>query len=133
MARGLDKHRERQEAVANLGRQLARRSRSKCELCGENPGGLSPWEVPPVEEEPCLDETLLLCERCREGALGGDLDEREWRFLEEAIWSELEPAKVMAFKLLMKLEAAGAHWAQATMEYSEVPAEVMARLERMES
>ncbi len=47
MAKGLDKHRERLEAVALFGKDLTRRSGSKCELCETSNVKLQIYEVPP--------------------------------------------------------------------------------------
>ena len=51
MARGKDLHDQRTQAVARLGRNLSRRARSKCELCGEAEP-LKVVEVEPVDDEP---------------------------------------------------------------------------------
>ncbi len=126
MARGRDKHQERLNAVGRLGRSLARRSGSACELCSAKGTRLDPWEVPPAPaDEPDIERTLLLCERCRGAAAGGKLgDAAQWRFLDEAVWNELQPAQVTAVRLLRRLSEAkkaneakgGAAWAAATLE-----------------
>ena len=48
MAKGLDKHRERLEALALFGKDLTRRAGSKCELCETAGVKLQIHEVPPV-------------------------------------------------------------------------------------
>ena len=53
MARGLDQHRQRKEAVAGLGRTLSRRAKNRCELC-EARTSLKVVEVERIFEE--LDE-----------------------------------------------------------------------------
>ena len=47
MSKGRDKHHARLNAVAGLGRNLSRRARNHCELCGEG-GSLKVIEVEPV-------------------------------------------------------------------------------------
>lgn len=121
MARGRDKYQGRVDAVRQLGRTLARRAGSSCELCGAKGAGtrLDPWEVPPAPaEEPDVERTLLLCDRCLAAADGGSLgDPGQWRFLDEAVWNELQPAQVTAVRLLRRLgEGESAGWAAATLE-----------------
>lgn len=129
MAKGLDKHRQRQDELALLGKPLARRSGSKCELCETGGVRLVPYEVPPVEDEPDLERTLLLCERCRDGADGGKLgDSSQWRFLESVMWSELTPVQVVAIRLLRRLAEDRVGWAQAALESVYPSAEVEAWL-----
>lgn len=125
MAKGLDKHRQRQDALALLGKTLARRAGSKCELCETGGQRLLPFEVPPVEDEPDLERTLLLCERCREGAEGGKLgDASTWRFLESVMWSELAAVQVVSIRLLRRLAAVQVGWAQSALETVFPSAEV---------
>ena len=76
---------------------------------------MSPYEVPPASEDPDLDRCVLLCERCAAGARGGGLVDIEWRFLDEAVWTELPPVQVVAVRLLHRLSAA-APWAAATLD-----------------
>jgi protein PhnA len=116
MSRGLLKHQARQEALQGLGRALARRAKSSCELCGASGVPLRAFEVPPSGEEPTLEATLLLCERCQQGAQGGPLEPEQWRFLENAVWLELAAAQVCAVRLTRRLAGARAPWASALLE-----------------
>lgn len=112
---GYEKNRARAEALNDLGRQLARRARSRCELC-EQSASLTPYEVPPVPNEPDLDQTLLLCKTCQDMAQGGPLDDKHLRCLEHTIWSDFPPVKVLSYWLLQRLHAQGTPWAQDLLD-----------------
>lgn len=119
MARGYDEHAERVAAVNALGRPLARRARSACELCGakgDEAGRLDPFEVPPAPDEPDAEKALLACARCATAMEGGRLDEREFRFLESAAWSEVQAVQVSAVRMLRRLAAAKVDWAREALE-----------------
>jgi protein PhnA len=104
MARGLDEHRERQSIVNLLGKALARRSRSRCELCEASGVPLSVFEVPPELPEPSPDAALFLCEECRSQLDNPrQFDATRWRFLTESIWSEIPAVQVLAVRLLRRL------------------------------
>ena len=126
MARGLEQHQARSQAVSLLGKDLARRARRRCELCDGREGPLRPWEVPPVPEEPALEHALLLCERCTAGAAGEPVDPTACRFLETAVWSELPAAQVTAVRMLRRLAEEGAAWAGQTLESAYLDPEIEA-------
>ena len=112
MARGREEHQARLAAVASLGRVLARRARSCCELCGEG-GTLRVLEVEPAMGEPDIERAALFCERCRELLDGGlkRADPQTLRFLSETIWTDVLPAKITAVRMLRSLAAEGVAWA----------------------
>ncbi len=127
MVRGYDKHQGRLEALAALGRALARRSHSSCELCAATQVRLDPFEVPPLGEEPLLERTLLLCERCRQGVSAVKrIDGAAWRFLETAVWSELAPAQALSLYLVRSLAGRGESWAVDLLDQVYVAPEVAA-------
>ena len=115
MARGLDEHKARRDALSALGKDLARRSGRKCELCEVGGQRLDPHEVTPLPEEPHLGQAVLLCAECSHAALSekkvrlGDLN--RWRFLEGVVWSDVAPVQVVAVRLLRRVAGAGAEWA----------------------
>ena len=117
MARGKDEYQARQAAVAALGRVLARRARSCCELCQEG-GTLRVVEVEPVFDEPDVERAALFCERCRDLLDGGlkRADTQTLRFLSETVWSEVLSAKLTAVRLLRILAAEGVPWAAEANE-----------------
>ena len=119
MAKGYEMHQMRRTLLLGLGKDLARRAKSRCELTGAAGVPLRAYEVPPVGEMPDLERTLLLAEPChaaiqRPQALAG----REWRCLAEAVWSDFPALQVLAWRLL-------GHLAQREDWAREVLAEVV--------
>jgi len=117
MAKGREEHEARQWALQSFGKDLARRAKSKCELCEVAGEKLAIFEVPPVPSEPDFDHCLLVCERCRsalEGS-GAVVGGEEWRVLAQTVWSEMPAAQVAAVLLLKRL-AATEDWARETVE-----------------
>ena len=104
MARGREEHEARNAALRSFGKDLARRAKSKCELCEKAGEGLSIFEVPPVPRDPDPDRCLLLCGNCL-GQVeeprrfrGGD----HWRFLCAQAWSEIPMVQIVALRLLKR-------------------------------
>ena len=126
MAKGYDKHQQRQADLNAQGRSLARRSKSCCELCEAKGVSLQPWEVPPVAEEVDPQRCILLCEKCRKGAEGGALDDPRWKLLSLAVWTELIPVQVVAVRLLHRLAADGTDWALSLKDDLYLDPEVQA-------
>jgi len=101
MAKGFDSNQERVRALQLLGKDLVRRARSRCELTGTSGVPLQPYEIPPVPAEPDLARTLLLSK----AAIAAiekprSIDAREWRCLNEAVWSDFPALQVVAWRLL---------------------------------
>jgi protein PhnA len=118
MAKGLEIHQARVAALQLLGKDLARRAKSKCELTGASGVPLRAYEVPPVATEPDLERTLLLSEACVEALEHPErLKGREWQILAETVWSEMPAVQVVAWRMLNRL-ARKEDWAR------EVVAEV---------
>lgn len=90
--------------VGLLGKELTRRSRGRCELCG-SPGG-RPWEIPPFPEYPEMDRTLMLCPRCTLWMEVGTPTPGEHHVLSTAVWSELPPVRLAAARLLLACPSA---------------------------
>lgn len=116
MAKGYEIHQARMMALQGLGKDLARRAKSKCEITGSAGGPLWPYEIPPVSEEPDIDRILLVSEQCREmlenpGRLAG----REWQCLAEAVWSEMPAVQVVAWRMLSEL-AKREDWAREVLD-----------------
>lgn len=111
MARGLDAHRARIDAVNALGRTLVRRSGARCELCETSGVPLRPTEVTPVCEEPDVDEALFLCDDCKAAVEGGAITGPRWRCLESVVWSDVRPVQVTAVRLAKRLASDGEEWA----------------------
>lgn len=116
MAKGYEMHQSRLLALQGMGKDLARRAKSKCELTGEAGVSLRPYEVPPVQKDPDIDRTLLISERCHEMLENPKrLAGREWQCLAETVWSELPAAQVVAWRMLREL-AKREDWAREVLE-----------------
>ena len=114
MAKGYQAHKARAEALQKLGRELARRSKSCCELCGENTS-LTAYEVSPVPDMPEAARTLFICDTCQHQLAGKQaLEPRHWYPLQEKIWSEYPVVQVMAWRMLQQLKAEP--WAQDLLD-----------------
>ena len=126
MGKGYETHQARVAALQALGKDLARRAKSKCELTGAAGVPLRPYEVPPVAAEPDLERTLLLCEACHEvleqpKRLAG----RAWQGLAEVVWSEMPAVQVVAWRMLRCL-AKREDWAREVVEEVFLDPEVAA-------
>ena len=133
MGKGYETHQARVAALQALGKDLARRAKSKCELTGASGVPLRPYEVPPVAAEPDLERTLLLCEACHEvleqpKRLAG----RAWQGLAEVVWSEMPAVQVVAWRMLQCL-AKREDWAREVMEevFLDPEVEAWAELEEL--
>ena len=128
MARGLDEHKARIDAVNALGRTLVRRSGSKCEICEESGVSLRAVEVTPLVEEPEVDEALFLCDTCKAAVGGGPLSGPRWRCLESVIWSDVRPVQVSAARLVKRLADEGQEWAVDLMSGLYLDPDIEARV-----
>lgn len=117
MAKGREDYEARTAARNAFGKDLARRAKSKCELCERGGEKLSVYEVPPVPRDPDFHRCLLLCSSCIEQA--EDLRRFEpgehWRFLANQAWSDLPMVQVLSVRLLRR-QADGQDWAREALE-----------------
>jgi len=111
MAAGFQQNKARQEELAALGRILARRSGSRCELCSVSGTSLYSVEVEPVPEQPDPERTLFVCQPCKESVSGGKLISPQLRFLETLVWSDIPVVQVAAVRLCRRLYSEGVDWA----------------------
>ena len=116
MATGYDRHRARMNALSLLGKGLARRANSKCELCEDRERSLTPFEVPPVPDEPQMDRAAILCSDCIKIVQGGPTRPEDWRCLESVMWSEIPPVQVLAVRLLTRFAVTGSQWCQDALD-----------------
>jgi protein PhnA len=104
MARGYDEAKDRKNKVSLFGKQLVRRSKSTCELCGETGLKLNIYEVGKIEVEPDFDRCIHICDTCMD-----TIDrlkkakENDLRFLNHAIWSEVPIVKATAIDIINKI------------------------------
>ena len=87
-----------------LERDLHQRSNSKCELC-TNEENLSAYSVPDIKENK-LETTLYACIICIEQMDNADkIEVNHWRCLNESMWSEHNAVKIMAWRMLNRINA----------------------------
>lgn len=116
MGKGYDTHQARVTALQLLGKDLARRAKSKCELTGVAGVPLRAYEVPPVAAEPDSERTLLLSEACHEVLDRPEkLAGRTWQSLAEVVWSEMPAVQVVAWRMLNRL-AKREDWAREVID-----------------
>lgn len=126
MGKGFDQNQERIAALQALGKDLARRAKSKCELTGAAGVPLKPYEIPPVPKEPDIERTLLLSEPCHEALQRPNLlAGRRWQCLAEMIWSESPAVQVLSWRILEHL-AKKEDWAREALENAALDPETEA-------
>ena len=119
MAKGFQANRERQEAIAGLGKQLGKRAGFKCEWC-EGKDDLRPWDYDP-DREPEPESLALLCGNCRELANGRKADLNELRSIRNALWSDVVAVAAGAGRVLAGCREP---WAREAIEESLLPEEI---------
>ncbi len=94
-------------------KQLQERSGSKCELCGTTET-LRVYQVPPISIGG-VDGSLLACATCIDQIEHPEATEpNHWRCLNDSMWSEHEPVKVVAWRMLSRLKIEG--WPQDLLD-----------------
>ncbi len=87
-----------------LERDLQQCSNSKCELC-TNEENLSVYSVPDIKEKK-LGTTLFACDICIEQMDNEDkIEVNHWRCLNDSMWSEHNAVKIMAWRMLNRINA----------------------------
>ncbi len=129
MAKGYNQHKQRLGDVAALGRDLNRRARSRCELCGDRTS-LVVVELPPAPEDPDPDHAVMVCERCIPAVEGGPMrgSPDSLRFLAETIWSETPPVQIAAVRATRRLADDGVTWARDALETLFLDPDIEARV-----
>lgn len=112
MAKGRDKHQAYLDALNLLGKDLARRAKSKCELLEES-DELRPYDLSAGEKEPSLDHVVLICAKAREAIEGKVRSPNDFRALESIVWSDLLPIRQAASRILEKIDD---DWAREALE-----------------
>jgi protein PhnA len=108
MAKGQQKHQAYLDALSLLGKDLARRAKSKCELSEES-GSLVTYDLEGADSEPSLDHVLLVAPQVQQYLDGGKFDAESVRYLENVVWSTEPAIRRAAIKLLERIEAPWAH------------------------
>lgn len=97
----------------SLLQELEDRSQKQCELCASK-NNLSIYQVKPMPIDG-VDGSLLACDICIE-----QIDDTEktvpshWRCLNDSMWSEYSPVKVVAWRILSRLRNEG--WPQDLLD-----------------
>ncbi|MBS9773898.1 MAG: PhnA domain-containing protein [Tenacibaculum sp.] len=92
---------------------LQNRSGNKCELCSST-SNLEVYEVPPITTGG-VDGSLLACATCIEQINDTDkTDANHWRCLNDSMWSEFRPVKIVAWRMLSRLKKEG--WPQDLLD-----------------
>lgn len=116
MAKGLEKHQAKQAQLSALGKDLTRRSGSKCELCEASGVALRPMPVPPEDEEPEVETCVFVCDTCREQLENPKrIDPAHWRCAAQSVWSEVPAVQVVAARVLDHLGKTEL-WAREALE-----------------
>ena len=117
MAKGKEAYEARVAELNLFGKDLARRAKSKCELCERGGETLSIVEVPPVPKDPEFEKCVMLCEGCRKAVEEPKqfAPGEQWRFLAQSVWSEFPAVQVLAVRLLRRMEDSQA-WAREALE-----------------
>ena len=117
MAKGREDHEARISHRSSFGKDLARRAKSRCELCNAAGEKLEVFEVPPEQAVPGIERCVLLCHSCIEQIVDMRKFEpgEQWRFLQQAAWSEIPAVQVLAVRLL-KRQPAKEDWARESLE-----------------
>lgn len=104
MSKGQEKHQKRVNELLMLGKDLARRAHSKCELCAATGVSLAAYEVPPVPTTPDIDKTVFICDLCAEQInYPKRMDANHWHCLSASVWSSTPVVQVVAVRLLERL------------------------------
>ena len=116
MASGQQKHADYLKALSLLGKDLARRAKSRCELSGE-PGRLVNHDLFPDDRAPSLETVVLVNEDVSAWLNGSPINPNQARFLEHTVWST-EPAVQTACRRLLAL--IDEPWAKEAIENLEI-------------
>jgi len=124
MAKRFDQFQERKQKVSMFGKDLVRRSKSCCELCGESGVKLQVYEVPPVHEEPEFESCVFICDTCLEQIDNPKrVDTGHWRCLNNSVWSEIPAVQVASIRMLRTL-AKSEIWAEDLLDQAFLDPEI---------
>jgi len=97
----------------SLQQDLEKRSGNKCEFCTSQ-SNIEIYEVPPTSTGG-MDGSLLACDVCIGQIENPETtDSNHWRCLNDSMWSEFSPVKVVAWRMLSRLRKEG--WPQDLLD-----------------
>lgn len=133
MSKGGEKHQARLNELSSFGKDLARRSKSHCELCDQQGAKLFIHEVAPVPKEPELSQCIFICETCQEQIkYPKRIDINHWHCLHASIWSEIPAVQVSAI-LMAKRIADKAPFAEELLDQVYLEEAITEWVEKAES
>lgn len=103
MAKGFEKNKERKQKLSIFGKNLTKRSGSKCELCESSNKKLIIYELSPIPEEPEFERCVFICEDCLEQVKNPD-DYNYLRCLTNSVWSEIPVVSALSIIILRKIK-----------------------------
>ena len=90
----------------SVSKELQERSDNSCELCAAKENLQIYW-VPPKTEE-IADHAILACESCVSQLNDPEkVNPNHWRCLNDSMWSQYTPVKVVAWRMLTQLKSEG--------------------------
>jgi len=126
MGKRFDANAARLRVLSSFGKDLNRRAKSKCEMCGAANTNLSIYEIPPVDEVPEYENCLFLCDECLEQIEKPKYMKPDyWRLLNHSLWSEIPVVQVLSIVMLKRL-APTQPWAEELLEQAYPSAEIQA-------
>jgi protein PhnA len=88
--------------LTNTEKILAERSGNCCELCSSTHLN-SVYEIPPASDGNA-DDSILICDTCKiQLTKQAPLNESHWNCLLTSMWSEHQPVKIVAWRMLQRL------------------------------
>lgn len=98
----------------SLAQILSERSGQQCELCSSKEQ-LNIYSVPPQTSNDTQDNSIYCCAICLQDIEKPETaDSNHWRCLNDAMWSEHTPVKVVAYRMLHHLKNEG--WPQDLLD-----------------
>lgn len=132
MSKGAEKHQARQSELNDFGKDLARRSKSHCELCDAHGVKLYIHEIPPVPKQPEFESCIFICETCKEQIdKPKQTDINHWHCLHTSIWSEIKPVQIMSV-LMAKRLSSNADFAEELLDQVYLEEDVQDWIEKAE-
>ncbi len=106
----------------SLDRALNKRADGQCELCTSKEY-LEVYTLAPIKDK-SLNRSLTACKVCKDQIENPDrTDANHWRCLNDSMWSEHEPVKVVAWRMLSRLRKEG--WPQDLLDMLYLEDEVL--------
>jgi protein PhnA len=123
MSKGYQAHKERQDDIQAFGKSIGKRAGFKCEWC-EGKDDLRIWDYQP-DGVADMATLALLCQRCREWALGQKAGPDQLRSIRNALWSDIPAVAEGAARVLAQCREP---WVREALEESFIDDTVKSEL-----